>query len=48
MATDDGSGDGGLEEVGVPNCPNDLSPMEAVERHGAVFWRCPECGLTRL
>ena len=37
-----------LEDVSVPNCPIDLTPMEVVERYDATFWRCPGCGLTRL
>ncbi|WP_438854853.1 zf-TFIIB domain-containing protein [Agromyces sp. M3QZ16-3] len=37
-----------INEVGAPNCPRDLVTMEAVERHGAHFWRCPQCGFIRL
>jgi len=37
---------GDPEDLGVfmPNCPNDLVPMEPDEQ----AWRCPECGLVSL
>jgi hypothetical protein len=37
-----------LDDLNVPNCPQDLVPMEPAERGHEVVWVCPECGLVRL
>lgn len=33
------------DDVHVPNCPNDLMPMEAAGPDDAPYWHCDYCGL---
>jgi len=37
-----------IDDLGAPNCPTDLVPMELEGDSLAVRWWCPECGLIRL
>lgn len=40
--------DHALTDLGAPNCPIDLLPMELSGTTAAPFWRCPECGLAKV
>ncbi|WP_370260532.1 zf-TFIIB domain-containing protein [Cryobacterium sp. TMT3-29-2] len=37
-----------MDDLDTPNCPACLVRMAAVERWGAAFWKCAECGLVKL
>lgn len=37
-----------VDELGAPNCPADLVPMEVEGEGDRARWRCPECGLVSL
>jgi hypothetical protein len=37
-----------MDDLDVPNCPQDLTAMVPSDRGREVAWVCPECGLVKL
>jgi hypothetical protein len=38
----------GIEELGDPNCPRCLLPVETAGEDQSAYWLCPKCGLAGL
>lgn len=37
-----------LDDLGTPNCPTCLTPLEVEGDDNAVHWRCASCGLVKV